>query len=191
MKLFKNKEVKLKSWRDITLSQGIELSQLDIDDSWELITNQMSIIQDLTMDEIENQPAALIYEFIHDYNFIKDLPLEKKLDNFKFDGVEYKLVDFSKMTLAQMIDIEEYYKMGIMENLHKILSVLYLPIKNKGFKKEIQEYIPDVKREEMFLNMNMEDIWGTTLFFYRIGQVYIKGLTDYLKVEEKKMMNQN
>jgi hypothetical protein len=33
------------------------------------------------------------------------------------------------MTLAQMVDIEEYYKAGLMNNVHKILSVLYLPSK--------------------------------------------------------------
>jgi hypothetical protein len=179
-----------KSWKDITLEQGIELSQLDIEDSWELVTNQMAIILDTTMDEIENKPVALVYEFINDYAFIKEMPPMKKLDHFKRNGKWYKLIDLSKMTLAQMVDIEEYYKAGLMNNVHKILSVLYLPAKKNIFGKwTIEEYIPDTERENVFLKMDMESIWGTTLFFYHGVVTYTKGLKDYLKVEEKKMMS--
>lgn len=189
MKLL-NKKVNVKSWKDITLEQGIELSQLDIEDSWELVTNQMAIILDTTMDDIENKPAALVYEFINDYSFIKEMPPKKELNQFKVGGQWYKLCDLSKMTLAQMVDIEEYYKLGLMNNIHKILSVLYLPAsKNLLGKWTIEEYKPDEERENIFLNMDMETIWGTTLFFWTGVQTYTKGLKDYLKGVETKMMN--
>jgi len=177
---------KEKSWKDITLEQGIELAQLDIEDSWELVTNQMAIILDTTMDVIESQPMALVYEFINDYAFIKEMPPMKKLEHFKRDGQWYKLIDLTKMSLAQMVDIEEYYKAGLMNNIHKILSVLYLPATKNIFGKwKIEEYIPDENRENIFLGMDMEAIWGTTLFFWNGVRVYTNGLKDYLKAEEK------
>jgi hypothetical protein len=191
MKLFKKKGV-VKSWKDVTLEQGIELSQLDIEDSWELVTNQMAIILDTTMDEIENKPAALVYEFINDWAFIKEMPPMKELKHFKVDGQWYKLINLSEMTLAQMVDIEEYYKLGLMNNIHKILSVLYLPAsKNLLGKWTLSEYEPDEKRENIFLKMDMESIWGTTLFFWTGVQNYMSVFKDYLKMEEMKMMNGN
>jgi hypothetical protein len=180
----------VKSWKNITLEQGIELALLDIEGSWELITNQMSIILDTTMDEIENKPAALVYEFMNDYSFIKEMPPLKKLDHFKVDGQWYKLIDLSEMTLAQMVDIEEYYSLCLIENVHKILSVLYLPAKKSLFGKwEISEYVPDKKREDIFLKMDMEAVWGTTLFFWSIVQGYTKGLKDFFNQETTKKMN--
>lgn len=191
MKLFKKKK-DVKSWRDITLEQGIELSQLDIEDSWELVTNQMAIILDTTMDEIESKPAALVYEFINDWAFIKTLPPMKELKHFKRDGQWYKLCNLSEMTLAQMVDIEEYYKLGLMNNVHKILSVLYLPAKKNVFGGwTLSEYSPNKDREDMFLKMDMESIWGTTLFFWTSVQNFMSGLKDYLKMEEMKMKSMN
>jgi len=177
-----------KSWKDITLEQGVELALLDIEDSWELITNQMAIILDTTMDDIESKPAALVYEFIHDYSFIKEMPPMKKLEHFKKDGQWYKLIDLGQMSLAQMVDIEEYYSMGLIENVHRILAVLYLPAKKSIFGKwTIEEYKPDEKREQLFLKMDMETIWGTTLFFWSLVQNYTKGLKDYFNQETTKM----
>lgn len=179
---------KEKSWKDITLEQGVELALLDIEDRWELVTNQMAIILDTTMDDIESKPAALVYEFIHDWAFIKEMPPMKKLEHFKKDGQWYKLIDLGQMTLAQMVDIEEYYSMGLIQNVHKILSVLYLPAKKNIFGKwTIEEYRPDTKREELFLKMDMESIWGTTLFFWTIVRTYTNGLKDYFNQETKKM----
>lgn len=181
-----------KSWKDITLAQGIELANLDIEDGWELLTNQMSIVLDTTMDEIENKPAALVYEFMNEYAFLKEMPPMKKLDHFKKGGKWYKLCDLTKMTLAQMVDIEEYYKMGLMDNLHKILSVLYLPAKRNLFGKwTIEEYKPSDERENIFLEMDMEAIWGTTLFFWTGVVAFTNGLKDYLKAEERMMTSGN
>lgn len=187
MKWIKKKEDK-KGWKDITLRQGIELSELDIDDNWELVLNQMAIILDTTMDEIESKPAALVYEFINDYGFLKDLPDMKELKGFKSGGKNYRLIDLGSMSLAQMVDIEEYYKMGLVKNLHKILSVLYLPAKRNIFGKwVIEEYKPDEERENVFLDMDMETVYGAILFFWVGVKTYLKGLTDYFKMTDKEM----
>lgn len=181
---------KEKTWKDLTLSQGVELALLDIDDHWEMVCNQMAICLDTTMDEIESKPAALVYEFIHEYKFIMEMPKMKKLDHFKVKGKWYKLIDLTKMSLAQMVDIEEYYSMGLVENLHKILSVLYLPATKNIFGKwKIEEYVPDVERENIFLDLDMERIWGTTLFFWTGVQTYINALKVYSNQETEKMTN--
>jgi hypothetical protein len=181
-----------RSWKDITLEQGQELAQLDIEDTWELVTNQMAIILDTTMDEIENKPAALVYEFINDWAFIKEMPKMKELKHFKVEGQWYKLCNLSEMTLAQMVDIEEYYKADLMGNIHRILSVLYLPAKKNIWGRwQIGEYRPNKEREDIFLKMDMETIWGASLFFLNGVQTYMIVLKDYLTTEEKKMMNGN
>ncbi len=92
------------------------------------------------------------------------------------------MVELQDINLAQMVDIEEYYTAGFLKNAHKILSVLYLPVKTKNIitrKIVLEDYKADKEREDMFLSMDMEFIWQNILFFWTIGQIYIKSLTDY------------
>lgn len=166
-----------KSWKDITMRTGIELAQLEIEDPLELIKMQMAVIMDEDMDHIEKLPMGAIIEFTKEYEFIGKLPEKRLTKTIKHNGKTYGICDFDKMSLAQFVDIEEYYNNGLLPNLHKILSVFYLPIKKRNIftgKYELEEYEPNEERENMFLDMDMEFIWSITLFFYHIGQEYIR-----------------
>lgn len=186
-----------KNWSNITLKQAQEISSLGEMDELELVINQMAIIRDTTIDVIEALEPKELITFIEEYHFLKELPKEKKTTNFKYKGNRYGLIDFSKMTLAQMVDIEEYYNDGLMKNIHKILSVVFLPIKfyNPITKKySLEPYSVDKDREEVFLELDMEMVWGTTLFFYHIEQEYMRGLNSYfqmIKVKQEKMMEED
>jgi hypothetical protein len=102
------------------------------------------------------------------------------------------------MTLAQMVDIEEYYREGILENAHRIVSVIMLPAKRKwkfAGPWVTEEYEPSEERENDMLKMDMETIWGNMLFFSTIVSIYTKGLLDFsvamLETEAKTMMSQS
>lgn len=169
----------MKTWKDITLRQAIEIDQLGEMDDVELIINQMAIIRDTTTDEIEKLSPAQFIAFTEDYKFLSDIPKPKNIKSFKKNGKLYQMTELQEINLAQMVDIEEYYTDGFLKNAHKILSVLYLPVKTKNFitrKIVLEDYKPDPKREEMFLDMDMEFVWQNLIFFWNIGQIYIKGL---------------
>jgi hypothetical protein len=184
----------MKTWRDIKLRQAQEIALLGEMDELDLIINQMAIIRDTTIDEIEKLSPTELIEFTKEYGFLNKVPEMKLTKVFKKGRNRYGIIDFDKMTLAQMVDIEEYYKDGLQKNLHKILSVLYLDIKwyNPFTKKyTLCEYEADKEREDVFLDMDMEFIWENILFFYHLEKVYIKNLRDYLITthpEMKEMM---
>lgn len=176
----------MKGWKDITLRQSMELEQIGEMDQLDLIVNQYAIINNMTIEEVERMTPEELFIEAEKYKFLLTLPEPKEHKWIKVNGREYGLVDMTKLTLAQMVDIEEYYNMGLIENANKILSVLYLPKKKKWFgKKEIEEYVPDTERENDILDLNMDIVWGSLLFFCLIEMVYTKGLLDYLMVQLK------
>jgi hypothetical protein len=184
MGIFK-KHIKKKSWNDIKLYQLQELDTLPTyEDELDLVINQLSILLDEDPSYIENMPISELLEEFKQWSFLKELPEEKNNLLIKVDGKQYGLIDFNKMTLGQMVDIEEYVTDGLMKNMHKILSVLYLPVSSYNYitkKIVLESYEPDKDRQEMFLTLTMDIIYPQLLFFYHIVKVYIRNLADSLK----------
>jgi hypothetical protein len=176
----------MKGWKDITLRQSMELELIGEMDQMDLIVNQYAIINNMTIEEVERMTPEQLFIEAEKYKFLLTLPEPKEHKWIKVNDREYGFVDLKSLTLAQMVDIEEYYNGGMIENANKILSVLYLPKKKKWFgKKEIEEYVPDTQREDDILDLNMEIVWGSLLFFCLIEMRYTKGLLDYLMAQLK------
>jgi hypothetical protein len=173
----------MKSWKDITLKKAIELEQLGDMDKLDLIINQYAIINDMTIEEVEKMTPNELLESSKEYQFILNMPEAKRTDFVKVNGRKYGLVEFSKMSLAQMVDIEEYYNSGVVSNAHKILSVMMLPVKRHipFMKVVLDDYEADEVRENDILHLDMELVWGNLLFFYLIEMKYMKDLLGYLQ----------
>ncbi len=190
----------MKSWKNVTLRQAQELIALDPKNYSEseylaYEVDQLAILLDKDPYDIETTMSVKeILEALTEWNFLSELPKEditKKVDTFKKNGTRYGLMNFNEITLAQMVDIEEYVNLGLVQNIHKIMSVLYLPTKSwNPFTKKytLKEYEPDPKREEIFLDMDMEFVYGNLLFFYLIVTTYIKHTRDSLVEESNQML---
>ena len=183
-----------KGWKDIKLYQLQELESLpEFDDELDLIVNQMSILKDTDTSEIEEMNITDLMNEFSEYAFLKDIPKEKQIKVISIDDRKYGMVDLSKMTLGQMVDIEEYVTDGLMKNMHKILSVLYLPIikQNPLTKKyELDKYIPDEERENDLLNTSMDQLYPTMLFFWSIVKNFLSNSVQSSVVTlEKRMMS--
>jgi hypothetical protein len=97
------------------------------------------------------------------------------------------------MSFAQMVDIEEYINDGgTMQNLHKILSVIYLPIdKYNVFTKRytLKPYESSEELQKEFLTLDMSILYPTALFFYHIVQTYLKNSAlSLVQMKKEKMM---
>ena len=180
-----------KGWKDITLRMAIEIDGLGEMDEIDLTINQMSIIRDTTIDEIEKLNPVELIEFVKEYDFMNTIPEPKLVKTFKRDK-RYGITELTDLKLAQMVDIEEYYGDGFLKNAHKILAVLYQPTKSYNIitkKYTLEDYKQDTKREDMFLDMDMDFIWSNLLFFWTIAKIYMKDLGDY-SVERARILNQ-
>jgi len=102
--------------------------------------------------------------------------------SFWLNNVEYGFVpDLDEITLGEYIDLDTY--MGEWENIQIAMNVLYRPIKQKlGQKYLIEEYDPDTK--DKLINMPMDAVFGSIIFFYRLGIELSQTMMNYLENEE-------
>ena len=102
--------------------------------------------------------------------------------SFWLNNVEYGFVpDLDEITLGEYIDLDTY--MGEWENIQIAMNVLYRPIKQKlGEKYLIEEYDPDTK--DRLINMPMDAVFGSIIFFYRLGIELSKTMMNYLENKE-------
>ncbi len=142
------KLIKKKSWKDVKLRQAQELLQLEEKTGLDLLISQMAIILDTDEGTIEDLPMTEITKFAEEWSFLNMDPVKKLTKTFKVGDTRFGMVELNELTLAQVIDIEEYWSQGWIENLHKILSCLFLPVKsyNRFTKKyELEKYKPKPK----------------------------------------------
>ena len=182
---------KEKSWKDISLKMAIELIQLSPENDLDLIVNRLAILKDQDPADIEKMTFDDITKEYKEWNFVAVLPEQRKDETFKWNGVRYGRVNFAKISLAQMVDIEEFYAMGFLENVHNILSILYLPVKSYNFitkKYTLETYEFNKEVADSLLDIDFDFVYGNLLFFWTIARVYTSSLKDYLINKNKKEM---
>lgn len=174
----------MKTWKDITLKQAQALEMIDPSlDKLDTIVEQLSILKGIPAEEIERTwtPEDILVEG-DKWAFLQKLPDAKEIKEIEIDGREYAMCNLQKLTLAQMVDIEEYYSAGIVENAHKIMAVLFLPKKKSWnpFKRtETEDYEWSEERENDMLKANMDFVWSNMLFFCVGVKKYTIGLLAY------------
>lgn len=191
MRLFKrNKEV-VRSWKDVSLAQLQEIESLPkYDNELDMMLNYVSILLDKDSAEIENMIVSDILAEFERWRFLSTKPKEKHQPIITLNGVKYGAVVLNELTLGQISDIEAYITEGLIENLHKVFSVLYLPIKSHNLitkKVVLEEYEPDKDRQNAFLNATMDILYPQMLFFYHIVKDYLQGILSYSEEEMTKM----
>ena len=108
--------------------------------------------------------------------------------SFWLNNVEYGFVpDLDEITLGEYIDLDTY--MGEWEKIEIAMNVLYRPIKQKlGKKYTIEDYNPDKK--DRLVNMPMDAVFSSILFFYRLGIELSQTMMNYLENKEGKQQVQ-
>jgi hypothetical protein len=178
-------KAKQKSWKDMTLATAKELMQLEKQaesiDPIDFIIERVALLDDRDPAEVENQTPEKIFQQNDAWDLNK-MPVAKFRPWTKIDGKEYGISPLDKITLAQMVDIEEYYKGGLEQNLDKIISILVLPVADKSIlgKKTLEEYQYDDERVELMNKLDMEFVWQNILFFWTGVETYIQSFKDYL-----------
>ena len=114
----------------------------------------------------------------------------KIIFQFKHNDKEYGLVqDFFKLTMAEWVDLEVYSNgENILDNIHKIMAILYRPIvkKLKGNKYQIENYNSNEveQRAEEFLDLPLEFYLSVSSFFFAKRNNIHKSFGGFFEVEE-------
>jgi hypothetical protein len=178
-------KAKQKSWKDMTLATAKELMQLEKQaesiDPIDFIIERVALLDNRDPAEVENQTPEKIFQQNDAWSLSK-MPVAKFTPWTKIDGKEYGISPLDKITLAQMVDIEEYYKGGLEQNIDKIISILVLPVADKTIlgKRTLEEYQYDDERVEEVRKLDMEFVWQNILFFWTGVETYISSFRDYL-----------
>ena len=98
---------------------------------------------------------------------------------FVLNGVEYGFIpNLDDMTLGEYVDLDTY--ISKWDEVEKAMAVLYRPIVNTYKDKyNIEEY--KAEGSEVFKDVPMDIVFGSMLFFYRLGIDLSRVMTSYLE----------
>ena len=130
-------------------------------------------------------------------NSIKDITLiltemfnEKPqlVKEFKMGGRNYGFVPkLEDMTFGEYIDLDTY--IGDMNNIHRAMNVLYRPMKQKYQDRYLVEDYTGEDSEKM-LNMPMDAVLSSILFFYNLGMDLSKAMLNSLEKDQETSLAQ-
>jgi hypothetical protein len=176
------------SLNEITLGQYQEFYKLnDVEDVKVVERRMIEIFCQVPMKYVNQMKAIDVKEIIQ----ILTSMLENKpslVNLFKMDGVEYGFIpDLDDMTFGEYVDLDTF--IGDTNNLHRAMNVLYRPVKIKrSGRYQIEDY--DSDKYERMLNMPMDAVISSILFFYHLGIDLSQIMMDYSKMKNEKNMMQ-
>lgn len=176
------------SLNEITLGQYQEFYKLnDVEDVKVVERRMIEIFCQVPMKYVNQMKAIDVKEIIQ----ILTQMLENKpslVNLFKMDGVEFGFIpDLDDMTFGEYVDLDTF--IGDTNNLHRAMNVLYRPVKIKrSGRYQIEDY--DSDKHERMLNMPMDAVISSILFFYHLGIDLSQIMMDSSKLKNEKNMMQ-
>ena len=153
----------------------------------------ISLFTGIPFNDIKNmsvENVRLIQAYLN--NSMLSTEKDELVLTFEYEGVEYGMEqEFGKMAFGAWIDFEVYSSQDIVGNIHKIMAILYRPIKSKG-KKGKYTIVPYNSNEiedraELFRELPVKYWLGAATFFFQVANLYISNIKASL--ESKKKMN--
>lgn len=183
----------INSWDDVTLEKWAKLmykkNQSNSNEALETIA-ALSDIPKKLVNELGINDVATILKRIAKMQEKENTKLKRII---KVDNVEYGFhPNLEDITLGEYADIETYLKLGIENNLTKLMAVLYRPILEKeGKQYSIEAYDSSSTRlrAEKFKKMKAEDVNSSLVFFWTLGNELLMTLPLYLMEQSQEILN--
>jgi hypothetical protein len=172
------------SLKDIKLHQYLEFEKLpETLSDFDRAIQTISIFCEINTHEIKKIPYKTLEEIL---NNIKEALSDDPglIRTFELNGIKYGFIpNLDEITTAEFIDIDNYQKER--DNLYKIMSVLYRPIKqDDGKHYTIEAY--NGKINEDFQEIPMAYVKGAMLFFCNLGSDLVSYILKSLAEENPK-----
>jgi hypothetical protein len=161
------------SWADVSMKQFQEL------ESVESIVDKIAILSDEDPELIKKMDVASYNKVAEALSWVQNLPEEKEgEETIIIDERKYNAVKLSSLSLGNWVDLEHYLKEPI-NNLHKIMAILYLPEGEETYNSKTA-----IERSELFLEkMSVNDAYGTLVFFSLIEKRSLEAIRDYFQMK--------
>jgi hypothetical protein len=183
------------SWNDIRLEQYQEFILTDFDEMQpiEKMFRVISILCDVSEDNIRNISIPKLHEIVLNFDFIQTKPNKDIYKySFEIEGVRYASIkSFNHIKVGEWVDIEnllEDYKL----NIHKILAIIYRPITFyiDDSEYEIEDYNIETRNDRALLfqqHLSATDAITSSVFFWIFVSDYLANMKDYLTLEMNRM----
>lgn len=167
------------SWADVKIYQyqefmGIE-QDITIETPRKKLVKQLSVLCDEDETIINRLPASSFSSLVKAFDAFNEEPTKQFKNIVEVGGKKYGFQkNLHELTLGEWIDLEHYVTTNPIENLHKMLAVVYRPIITQGdefFDYTIKTYdeIDSVGNSKLFqAHLNIQDVFGVVLFFLSI-----------------------
>lgn len=176
------------SWNELTLGRYMRLmktiKESKDDKEIEQVVKILNCISDIPKKEIYGLDLKSVGILgTHIKTFLETKPNEELEHFITVDNVQYGFhPNLKDMTLGEFVDLETYTK-DINVNLHKILSIVYRPVKKRENDKYIiEDYEPSEERANLFKkHLTVKEFNGASVFFYNLEKELLKHINKSLK----------
>lgn len=181
-------KLKYNNWSEISIKKFDEISNIlssmnnvNEDEALEININLLSILCDVSVEEIEDLPLTEFSKLVKQTEFLKEMPKVDIKDNYVINGKKYVLLsNVQKMTTAQYIDYQTLVK-NADKNVKELLSVFLIP---KG--KKYGEYDLDEVINDIYNYFPITDARAVSFFFTLVLQSLTKATLISLERRTKK-----
>ena len=155
------------SLNELTLSQYIEFSNLNITKESEVHLRMIEIFCKIPREVVRNMKAVDITDVCSIIDGMFDTK-HQLLTSFTLNKKEYGFIpSLEDMSFGEYVDLDTF--IGDNDNLHRAMNVLYRPIKlRQGNRYTLEDYNPDTS--EVAKDYPLDAVFGALVFFYNLGK---------------------
>lgn len=177
------------SYDKLTIAKYKELTELQTDNEIDTVIEILSILTDISSEEISTLPIPEFKALVKKISFLKEKPnVPKRIPNsITINGKKYDIdTDAKNMSVGQYIDYKDYIKDqdSMIDNLNYILSVFLIP---HGHKYN-DGYNLDEVAEEIDKNLSITMALAISNFFFRKSEKFINAFLTYLLWKMRRTM---
>lgn len=109
------------------------------------------------------------------------------IQRFKINDNEFGFIpNFDKMTTKEFVDLS-LYPVENIEDLHKLMAILFRPITKKSFKNyDIETYNGTEAHCNTMKQMSMNVVHGSLIFFWNLSEILLQSTQKSIKAMELK-----
>jgi len=173
------------TWSDVSLKtyQKYNSRISNLEDEDEIVLGSISALCNIPIDIIKRLKVKDIKTLYKRLSKLISVPVNKEVfDKIEIKGVKYGFhPNLDELTMGEFVDLEEQTKDGV-DGFHNVLAILYRPItEEKGSKYNIEPYNEShIKNASLFQELSIDVVNGVMVFFYRLGNKFIKNSNRYL-----------
>ena len=153
-----------------------------------------------TLKRVRTSEAARLFSYANQLFMDESVKFQQ---TFEFKGKKFGFIpNINNISLGEYIDLDHFITDGVVKNLHKIIAILYRPLKYG--QKVMGKYVWDIEeysmedfesRADLFKELEVEKAFSASNFFFHLGVQSIKHMNNSLmmekmSLEEMEKMNQ-